>query len=107
MDLNEDLKESYLVMNNCTIHKSKPMMRKIESFGYKLMYLSLYSPELNLIEQFWAILKGKLKCHKLLTEERMSDRIAEACNTIPSEILYNFASHSERQSIQCYNKTPF
>jgi hypothetical protein len=108
MDLNEDLKGNYLVMDNCTIHKSKPMMmRKIESRGYKLMYLPPYSPELNPIEQFWAILKGKLKCHKLLNEEKMSDRIAEACNAIPAEILYNFASHSKRQIIQCYNKTPF
>ncbi|MBM6383973.1 MAG: transposase [Paenibacillus sp.] len=45
------------------------MTRKIESRGYKLMYLSPYLPELNTIEQFWAILKGNLKCHKLLTEE--------------------------------------
>ncbi|KAG1376531.1 hypothetical protein G6F61_007518 [Rhizopus arrhizus] len=107
MDLNEDLKENYLVMDNCTIHKSKPMMRKIESRGYKLMYLPPYSPELNPIEQFWAILKGKLKRHKLLNEEKMSDRIAEICNAIPAEIPYNFASHSKRQIIQCYNKTPF
>ncbi|KAI9356346.1 hypothetical protein BD770DRAFT_323206, partial [Pilaira anomala] len=57
--------------------------------------------------QFWAILKGKLKCHKLLTEEKLSDRIAEACNAIPVKILYNFASHSRRQTIQCCNKTPF
>ncbi|KAI8878314.1 hypothetical protein K501DRAFT_196105 [Backusella circina FSU 941] len=70
------------------------------------MYLPPYSPELNPIEQFWAILKGKLKRHKLLTEEKLSDRIAEACNAMPSEILYNFASHSKRQIIQCYNKTP-
>ncbi|RCH95611.1 hypothetical protein CU097_013202 [Rhizopus azygosporus] len=57
LNLNEYLKESYLVMDNCTIHKSKPMMRKIKSRGYKLMHLLPYSPELNLIEQFWAILK--------------------------------------------------
>ncbi|KAL0075649.1 hypothetical protein J3Q64DRAFT_1646729, partial [Phycomyces blakesleeanus] len=63
--------------------------------------------ELNPIEQFWAILKGKLKRHKLLTEEKMSDRIAEACNGIPAEILYIFASHSKRQIIQCYNKASF
>ncbi|KAG0950192.1 hypothetical protein G6F26_001852 [Rhizopus arrhizus] len=31
----------------------------------------------------------------------MSDRIAEACNAIPAEILYIFASLSKRQIIQC------
>ncbi|KAI8883625.1 hypothetical protein K501DRAFT_155799, partial [Backusella circina FSU 941] len=52
LNLNEDLKRSYLVMDNCTIHKSKPMMRKFESCGYKLMYLPPYSLELNPIKQF-------------------------------------------------------
>ena len=28
MDLNEDLKENYLVIDNCTKYKSKPMMKK-------------------------------------------------------------------------------
>ena len=81
-------------MDNCTIHKLKLMIREIESRGYKLMYLPRYSPELNPIEQFLAILEGKLKSYKLLTEEKMSDRIAEACNTIPAEILCNFNRHS-------------
>ncbi|KAG1473040.1 hypothetical protein G6F56_001176 [Rhizopus delemar] len=52
LDLDEDLKGSYLVMDNCTIHKSKPMMREIESRGYKPMYLPPYSPELSSTEQF-------------------------------------------------------
>lgn len=30
---NEDLKESYLVMDSCTVHISKQIMRKIESCG--------------------------------------------------------------------------
>lgn len=50
MDLDENLKGSYLVMDNCTIHKSRPMIRKIESRGYRVMYLPPYSPELNPIE---------------------------------------------------------
>jgi hypothetical protein len=29
MGLNEDIKENYLVIDNCTIHKSKHMMREI------------------------------------------------------------------------------
>ena len=104
IDLNEDRERDYLVVDKFSIHKSKPMIRKIERRGYKLMHLSPYSPELNSIEQFWATFKR----HKLLTEEKMSDRIAKACNNaIPAEILYNFTSYSKRQIIQCYNKTPF
>jgi transposase len=79
------------------------MIRMIESRGYRVMYLPPCSLELNPIEQFWAIVKGRLKCHKLLTEEKMYERIAEACNAIPVENLNNFASHSKRQIINCYN----
>jgi hypothetical protein len=66
MDLDENMKGSYIVMDNASIHKSKPMIRKIESKGYRIIYLPLYSPELNPIEQFWAIVKGKMKRHRLM-----------------------------------------
>ncbi|EPB87867.1 hypothetical protein HMPREF1544_05396 [Mucor circinelloides 1006PhL] len=82
MDLDRSLMGSYLVMDNCSIHKSHPMFRKIESRGYRVMYLPPYSPELNPIEQFWAIVKGKMKRHRLMTEENLSSRIADACNDI-------------------------
>lgn len=107
MDLDQSLKGSYIVMDNASIHKSNPMKRKIESRGYHVMYLPPYSPELNPIEQFWAIVKGKLKRHRLMTEENLSSRIADACNEVLISDLYGFASHSKRQIINCYNRTPF
>jgi hypothetical protein len=51
MDMDKSPMGSYLVINYCTIHKSHPMIRKIESRGYRVMYLSPCSPELNPIEQ--------------------------------------------------------
>ncbi|CEP09722.1 hypothetical protein [Parasitella parasitica] len=107
MDLDEGLKGSYIVMDNCTIHKSAPMIRKIESRGYGVMFLPPYSPELNPIEQFWALVKGRLKRKRLLTDENLSSRIAEACNSIPAENLLSFTCHSKRMITNCYTKTPF
>jgi hypothetical protein len=107
MDLDQSLKGSYIVMDNASIHKSNPMKRMIESRGFHVMYLPPYSPELNPIEQFWAIVKGKLKRHRLMTEENLSSRIADACNEVLISDLYGFASHSKRQIINCYNRTPF
>ncbi|KAG0745591.1 hypothetical protein G6F57_002547 [Rhizopus arrhizus] len=51
MDMDESLMGSYLVMDYCTIHKSRPMIRKIDSRDYRVKYLSPCSPELNPIEQ--------------------------------------------------------
>jgi hypothetical protein len=52
MDMDESLMDDYLVMDYCIIHKSHPMIRKIESKGYRVMHLPPCSPELNPIEQF-------------------------------------------------------
>lgn len=71
INLDESLKGSYLVMDNCSIHKSKPMIRKIESRGHKTMYLPPYSPELNPIEQFWAIVKERLNRQRLMDEKNL------------------------------------
>jgi hypothetical protein len=51
MDMDENLMSIYLVMDYCTIHKSHSIIRKIESRGYRVMYLPPCSPELNPIEQ--------------------------------------------------------
>ncbi|KAG1039068.1 hypothetical protein G6F43_012584 [Rhizopus delemar] len=106
MDLDESLKGCYLVLDNASIHKSQPMVRKIEKRGYKLMHLPPYSPELNLIEQFWALIKRKLKRGRMLAEENLSSKIADACNQVLISDLYGFASHSKRQIMDFYNKTP-
>jgi hypothetical protein len=49
---------------------------------------------LNPIEQLWAISKGMLKRQRLMTEENLSSRIAEACNDILVSNLYVFSNHS-------------
>lgn len=107
MDLDQTFKGNYIVIDNASIHKFKPMIRNIESKGYKVMYLPPYLPELNPIEQFWAIVKGKMKRDRLMNEENLSSRIGDACNDVLISGLYAFCNHSKRQIINCYNKTPF
>lgn len=55
MNLDEAFKGSYIFMDNAFIHKSKPMLRKIESISYKVMYLPPFSPVLKeqLIEFYY------------------------------------------------------
>ena len=46
-------------------------------------YLPPYSPELNLIEQFWlVVVKSKVKRNKFLEKETLMDRITEASNSL-------------------------
>ena len=47
----------YVVMDNASFHKSQKTKALIESVGCKVIFLPPYSPDLNPIEKFWAIMK--------------------------------------------------
>lgn len=51
----------YLIMDNASFHKGGEIKAIVEKYGHALMYLPAYSPELNPIEQCWAVLKQKVR----------------------------------------------
>jgi transposase len=55
-----------VVMDNASFHKSQRTQDLIEQAGCTLLFLPPYSPDLNKIEKFWALLKHHLR--KILTE---------------------------------------
>lgn len=107
MDEDATMKGYYLVMDNASIHKFIPMQRKIESRGYKVMYLPPYSSELNPIQQFWSLVKHKLKKETLLQNETLTTRISDACNAVLISDLTGFVGHSKDQIDKCEKKIPF
>jgi transposase len=44
-------------MDNASFHKSEKTRILIENRGARLLYLPPYSPDLNPIENYWALLK--------------------------------------------------
>ncbi|CAO3688188.1 unnamed protein product [Rhizopus microsporus] len=83
MDKHPQMKDHYIVMDNA----SHSYVRKhceiyIKYRGYKCVYLPTYSPELNPIEQFWAVAKSKVKRHRFLQKDILSKRITEACKNV-------------------------
>jgi len=54
-------KGNVVVMDNASYHKSKRTRALIEEKGCQLMYLPPYSPDLNKIENYWSIIKKKIK----------------------------------------------
>jgi len=50
-----------VIMDNAAIHKVKKVRKIIEDAGCVLIYLPPYSPELNPIENYWAVMKNHLK----------------------------------------------
>ncbi|KAI8975744.1 hypothetical protein BDF20DRAFT_798510, partial [Mycotypha africana] len=62
--------------------------------------------ELNPIEQFWALVKRKVRRHSLRDAETLEHRIAEAAREIPIEHLKNIILHSKNQFENCLNNIP-
>jgi transposase len=53
--------KTVIVMDNATFHRKRKLCSLAQSKGYEIIFLPPYSPELNLIENFWSWLKRRLK----------------------------------------------
>ncbi len=52
---------SIVILDNASIHKSEETLRLISQARCQLLFLPLYSPDLNPIEHVWAQLKSKIR----------------------------------------------
>jgi transposase len=50
-----------VILDNASIHRSIKVRELIEQAGCYLIYLPPYSPDLNPIENYWAVLKAHIK----------------------------------------------
>ena len=106
LDKHPQFKGHYLIMDNAPIHTNEDIRKHVESRGYGCVYLPPYSPELNPIEQFWSVVKSKLKRVKLLEEEHLTGRIQDATNQILYSDLEGFCRHSNSKFLVCLNREP-
>ncbi|MCB1920713.1 MAG: transposase [Candidatus Competibacteraceae bacterium] len=61
--------------------RSKRLALTIEDHGHQLLFLPPYSPDLNPVENYWAILKGKLM--KIITNfQNLFDALVAVFKTI-------------------------
>ncbi|KAG1137624.1 hypothetical protein G6F37_011072 [Rhizopus arrhizus] len=104
MDQYPHMKGHYLVMDNAPIHTSEDIAKYIESRGYYCVYLPSYSPELNPIEQFWSVVKSKVKRNKFLEKETLITWISEASNSLRSSDFKGIVSYSHKCLDKCRNR---
>ncbi|KAG0734083.1 hypothetical protein G6F35_012903 [Rhizopus arrhizus] len=106
MDTFPDMQGYHIAMDNAPIHVLALIDPLIEKRGYVPVYLPPYSPELNPIEDFWAIIKSKVKRHALKDTETLIGRIIESCEEVPLQHLKNCVQHSVNLFDKCLNKEP-
>jgi transposase len=71
-----------VILDNASFHKSPKTKSLIEAAGCYLKYLPTYSPDFNPIEQQWAILKARIRKH------RMPNEAIENCINTVFEMYY-------------------
>ncbi|KAL1927114.1 hypothetical protein VTP01DRAFT_5077 [Rhizomucor pusillus] len=103
MDKHEHMKGHHLVMDDAPIHKADDISKYIETRGYRCAHLPSYSPELNPIEQFWSVVKSKVKRNRFLENETLMTRISEASYSLKLNDFESFVSHSYRCLDNCRN----
>jgi transposase len=104
MDQYPHMKGHCLVMDNAPIHTSEDIAKYIASRGSRCAYLPSYSPELNPIEQFWSVVKSKVKRNKFLEKETLMTRISKASNSLRLSDFEGFVWHSYKCLDKCRNR---
>ncbi|EIE92359.1 hypothetical protein RO3G_17230 [Rhizopus delemar RA 99-880] len=96
-DKYDQMRGFYFIMDDAPNHKQIEDTLNERNRDYKYVFLPPYSPELNPIEQFWALVKRKVRREKLQDTETLQDRIVDAANEVPMEHLRNIIQHSKNQ----------
>src|SRR5664280_57719 len=81
------------VMDNLSSHKVNGVREWIEKAGAEVLYLPLYSPDLNPIEKAWSKLKQLLRSAKARTKEALDKAIEEALKLITAENAHAWFKH--------------
>jgi transposase len=96
MDQYPHMKGHCLVIDSAPIHTLVDIAKYVESRCCRCVNLPPYSPELNPIEQFWSVVKSKVKRNKLLETETLMTRISEASNNLNLSDFIGFVWNSHK-----------
>jgi len=55
------VKNAVLILDNASHHPKERVQAIADEYGFSVIFLPKYSPDLNPIENFWSWLKGKLR----------------------------------------------
>jgi transposase len=86
--------DDIVVLDNLSSHKSEAVKAAIEAAGATLMFLPLYSPDLNPIELMFSKLKNLLRKAAERTIEALWNRIGELLDCFTPQECANLLRHA-------------
>ena len=87
-------KADIVFMDNLRTHKIDGMRAAIEAAGARLRYLPAYSPDLNLIEMAYSILKSALRKNAARTVDALSKLVGKSIKAIAPDECANYFRHA-------------
>ena len=85
--------DDILILDGCSVHKSKLVLKAFEECGINAVFLPPYSPDLNPIELFWAKVKTFLKKAKARTHNALEKAINSAFDWISTSDIFGWFKH--------------
>lgn len=104
MDGLNELKGSYVVMNNMHEWLLDDLEKLVIDRGYQCAYLPPYCSDLNPITKFWTTVKYGINRHYLLDGETIAHRIYQSKNNLTKIEVEGFIQHSKKYFIGHLNK---
>ena len=85
--------DDFLILDGCSVHKSKIVLKTFEDCGINVIFLPPYSPDLNPIELFWSKIKSFLRNAKSRTFDSLCKSINLAFNSVNISNFSSWFSH--------------
>ena len=82
-----------VVMDNLSAHKGGRVREILEEAGCEPLYLPLYSPDLNPIEQAFSKVKGLMRRAEARTREALVEAMGRALDAVTEEDAWGFFGH--------------
>jgi transposase len=85
------IRHRIFMQDNARIHTAKSTQRKLDDMGWNLMQnWPPYSPDLNPIENLWAVLNRRVSELRPKSQEDLEEAVRKVWNTFPQAEIDNF-----------------
>ena len=90
--------DAVVVMDNFGSHHSEEIKKELRKHSWSVLYLPLYSSDLNPIERVWSVFKQKwssllMETGGRITEEKAPEAIKQVLDAISPEAVNNLAKN--------------